>query len=307
MIADFFLFLLSLLVVIKSADWAIINGIRVARSLQLSSYLLGFVVVAMVSILPETFIAITSVLQGNPSFGLGTLFGGNVADLTLVFATVALMSWGGVKIDGAVLKNRAWYLLILALPIFLGLDGAYSRPEGILLIVVGVAFFVWTVRSEAHHTKLSPEPFSPRAVFLFVASMGLLLAGAYFTVAYGVSFAESIGVRPILVGLLFVALGTTLPELLFSVRAIQKENDGLAMGDILGTVIADATVVIGLIAVIEPFSFSQRIVYATGLSMLLAALVLFHTMRTNWVLSKKEALLLILFYLTFIAIELIVG
>jgi cation:H+ antiporter len=307
MVADFFLFLLSLLVVVRSADRAVIHGTRLARTLRLSSYLIGFIVVAVVSILPETFIAITSALQGNPSFGLGTLFGGNVADLTLVFATVALVSWGGVKIDGAVLKNRAWYLLILALPLLLGFDGAYSRAEGILLMVVGLAFFLWTARSDTHHTKLPFKPSPPGTIPRFLLSMALLLVGAHFTVVYGVSFADGIGVSPILVGLLFVALGTTLPELLFSIRAVQKKDGGLAMGDILGTVIADATVVIGLVAVIQPFSFDVRIVHATGLSMLLAALVLFHVMKTNRVLSKKEALLLILLYVGFVTVELIIG
>ena len=94
-----FLFLaLSLLLVIKSADYAIRYAARLALGMHLSKYTVGFTIVAAISVLPETFVSISSSLQNIPSFGLGTLFGSNVADLTLVFAMVVLIAGRNLNI-----------------------------------------------------------------------------------------------------------------------------------------------------------------------------------------------------------------
>jgi cation:H+ antiporter len=103
--------------------------------------------------------------------------------------------------------------------------------------------------------------------------------------------------------MLFVGLGTTLPELFFSIRAVKNNHESLAMGDILGTVITDATIVVGILALINPFFFSQRIVYVTGMFMVVAAVMLLYLMRTGKVLTKKEGLFLLFYYLIFVLIE----
>jgi len=92
MLLSFVLLIISLAVVIKSADLAIKYSTKLAESFHLSKYVVGFLIVSVISILPETFISITSAFEGIPAFGLGTLFGSNVADLTLVFVLVIFLS-----------------------------------------------------------------------------------------------------------------------------------------------------------------------------------------------------------------------
>ena len=89
---SFILSVVSLIFVIKSADYAVNYASKVAKGLRISNYMVGFLLIAVVCALPETFISITSALEGTPSLGLGTLFGSNVADLTLIFALVVLFS-----------------------------------------------------------------------------------------------------------------------------------------------------------------------------------------------------------------------
>jgi len=105
--------------------------------------------------------------------------------------------------------------------------------------------------------------------------------------------------------MLIVGLGTTIPEFFFSLKSARRQDDSLAIGDILGTVLADATVVVGILALLNPFFFPPRIIYVTGVFMLIASLVLFHFMRSGRTLSKKESYWLIIFWLIFVIVEFI--
>lgn len=297
--------IVSLAIVIKSADFAIKYSSNLAGFFRLPKYTVGFVIVAIISIMPETFIAINSALQGVPAFGLGTLFGSNVADLTLVFAIVIFAASREIKVGSRILDNNKWYPFLLALPILIGLDGHYSRVEGLILIIAGVWFFFQTLKKSR---KISSQPEMTgnhffKNFFFLILSMGVLLLGSYLTVRYGVAFAESIKISPVLIGMLVVGLGTTLPELFFSLRAVRQNGDNLALGDVLGTVISDATIAVGLMAMIRPFDFPVEIVYITAAFMFLASILLFAMMRSDRVLTKHEGLILFLFYVVFVLTE----
>jgi len=296
----------SLLLVIKSADYSIRFSSALARSFRIPTYSVGFFVVAVISILPETFISITAAFQGVPAFGLGTLFGSNVADLSLVLALVAVATAKGIRVSSNILEKNKWYPLLLALPIAIGLDGHYSRPEGFLLVLVGTLFYYWTLRREGNEAAERGTVHYRHMLYLGASMIGLLI-GSHLIVQYGVAFAESVRLSPILVGMLIVGLGTTLPELLFSLRAVRHRKHELALGDVLGTVISDATIVVGLLALINPFSFPQKIVYVTAGFMVVAGVVLFVQMRTGRILSKREAVGLIGFYVLFVLVEYLVN
>jgi len=307
MLVLFIFLILALALVIKSADFAIHYSTRLAESFKLSKYVVGFLIVAVISILPETFISVTSAIEGIPSFGLGTLFGSNVADLTLVFAIVVLFAGRSLKIETKIIKNRYLHIGIMFIPILLGLNGYYSRWEGIFLIIIGLAFYYYILKNDGYDIDVPREKFRITDLLFLLVSMGFLLLGSHLTVKFGVNFANALHVNPVLIGMFVVGLGTTLPELLFSIRAAKRNHDGLALGDILGTVIADATIVVGIVALISPFAFNSRIVYITGMFMLSGIILLFHLIKTGRVLTKKEALLLILFYLLFVSAELVMN
>ena len=104
-----------------------------------------------------------------------------------------------------------------------------------------------------------------------------------------------------------MSLGTTMPELFFAIHSVKKQDDSLAIGDLLGTVLADATIVIGILAVINPFSFPLKTVYVSGIFMVIASFILFKFMRSGKSLSKREGFLLFMFWLTFIIVEFLVN
>lgn len=310
---SFLLFFVSLFAVVKSAQIALRYAARLARAAKMTEYLIGFFVVAIISVFPETFISIMSALQNIPSFGLGTLFGSNVADLTLVFAVVALLSYKGIRVESRIIKEAPVYLGVISIPLLLGFDGVYSRLDGLVLVFLSALFYFITFKDNHRFfepVKIPAEIHPPRPVWhhvlYLVLSLAVLLAASYTTVKFGVRSAENLGINPILIGMLVVAVGTTMPELFFSIEATLKRHYNLGLGDILGTVVTDATAIVGIVSLVKPFSFNPNLVYVTGIFMLLSAALLFYFMKSGRRLSKGEALLLLFFYLVFIWVELAV-
>ncbi len=303
----FALLILSLYVVAQAAGFATKYAEKVAEGLHIPRYIVGFLLVSFISILPETFIAISSVLQDNPSFGVGTLLGSNVADLTIIFVILVFIAGkGGLKIEKTLLRKIAIYPLFLMIPILLGLDGKFSRAEGATLLLTGIIFSFFVFKRGVDVTSRSRDiRYHLRNAALLGGSMAMLLAGAHFTVNSAVALAVQLGVAPILVGVLVVSLGTTIPELFFGIKAVKAKNHGLAIGDILGSVLADATTVIGIVAIMSPFEFPERIAYTAGGFMVLASILLVILFRTGYRLHRRESLLLLGLWLIYILAELI--
>ncbi|MDD4412317.1 MAG: hypothetical protein PHR00_01590 [Patescibacteria group bacterium] len=303
MILNIFILALSLVVIIKGATLATKYAARLAESFHLSKYAVGFFIIAIISILPETFIAINSAIEGVPAFGLGILFGSNVADLTLVFTITLFFVGRGLKVENKILKNRKIYPLMLLLPLVLGLDGFYGRIDGLVLVIVGGLFYYTTLRGGVEIKLIGKKENRFKDLLGLLAGMIFLLAGSHFTISSTSALAINFGVNPIFIGMLIVSVGATMPELSFSIKSIKKKDDSLAIGDVLGTVLADATIVVGAIALISPFYFSRTIIFVSGIFMLLASILLYHFMYTGRVLSRKEAIYLFLFWLIFILTE----
>jgi cation:H+ antiporter len=308
MIENILIFAFSLVLIVKGATLATKYSAKLAEHLSISRYVIGFVIVAFISILPEAIISISSAMQGIPEFGLGTLFGSNIADLSLIFALLILLSGRGVRIESKVLKNVSLYPFFLLLPIILGLNGHYSRIDGAILVITGTLFYYLIFKNGTESSKVFKNGNGKyKSLFLLLFAMALLLIGAHFTVASATMLAEKLNITPILIGVIIVSLGTTMPEFLYSLKAIKQKEDSLAIGDILGSVLADATIVVGILALISPFFFPVKIVYITGAFMVAASLVLLKFMRSGRTISKKEGILLLALWLAYAVIELFVN
>jgi cation:H+ antiporter len=304
------LFLVSLAILLGCANYAIKYSSKIAKIFSLPEFIISFFIIAFISILPESTISIISAFNSQPELGLGTLLGSNVTDLTLVLGIAALFSLNKIKVKSKIIKNNIFYVLLLLFPIILGLDGEFSRVDGLILVLLGCIFLVkiYIDNSKTYkRTKGSKrEPFL-KVLFLLILSLGVLLTSAFFTVKFAVNFANDIKLPVILIGLTILAIGTCLPELVFSIKAIRKNHGELALGDIMGTVIIDATIILGIVAIISPFSYNLYNIYITGTIMFLAGVLVTIFMKTDKALSRLEGLLLILFYIAFIIVEFFVN
>lgn len=305
MIFNLFILIVSLFLLIKGATMSTKFAVKVAESFKISKYVVGFIIVAVISILPETLISINSAIEGVPSIGLGTLFGSNVADLTLVFALIIFITKKNIKVESKILKNNIIYPFVLLVPIILGMDGYYSRIEGFSLLIIGLIFYYFAFRNNDEPKVESVSKNDRRKyIFLLLLSMAILIIGSHFIVTSASSLAINIGVSPIIIGIFILGLGSVIPELLFSIKSVKRDDDSLAIGDLLGTVLADATIVVGILALISPFYFPIKIIYVTGVFMVVASFLLFYFMKSGKTLTRKESFILFVFWILFILVEL---
>ncbi len=297
--------LLALLAVARGARLIVKYAPPLAMLLGMSGFLTSFLVIGVISVFPEFAIALISSWKGVPTLGLGTLFGSNVADLTLVLGIAALFAGKGLAVKTDFLKDDLILIAPLILPVFLGIDGNFSRLDGILLITAGLLLFLFLYKRNRRHAlrevKFSTGMEMLQTVLLFLLGLAALLGGAYATVIVANRISGLLVLPEVLIGISFVTLGTLIPELTFAIKAAREKEGELVLGDILGIVITDITLVLGAMAFFSPFSFDPKLISVTGFAMVFAAIISLNFMKSDKLLSKNEGVVLIFLYIIFLA------
>ncbi len=309
MILTIIFFLISLIVLARSSQLAIRFASKLSKAANISEFIVSFFFIAFITVLPETTIGIISAIKEIPGLGAGTLIGSNVADLSLIFGVVVLASIKGLRLKNEDKKENFLYSVILLIPLLLSLDGNLSRIDGLILVFSGIYFYYRLIedfRLFGGNKKRNMKNILRYSLFLIFSLLFLILS-AYFTVKYGSELSKLIKIKPLILGSVVIALGTTLPELMFSLKSIRERHSELGIGDLFGTVLWDATLALGVIALINPFSFTKEIMIVPALFMFLASLVIDYLSRRDKVLSKKDGIYLILFYIVFLIVEFFVG
>jgi len=306
MLKEVLVFIIACIVLVKSAEFAVKASTHIARFFKLTEFVTSFILIAMVSSLPEGFISIISALKGEPGIGVGTLLGGNIADLTLILGLVALAGHP-IRIHSSIIKKDLYFAVLILLPILLGLNGIISRIDGAIMLFAGIGFMLVLLKERAYFHK----PFEMRdhwikQTAIFVVSITVMLISAYYIVQSTGSLAEELGIPTLLIGLVLVALGTTLPEFTFALQSVRKGHGDLAVGDLLGTVVVDACIIMGITALISPIAINIFMLSIIGIFTAFAVIFALLFMRTDGILTKNEALALVLFYVGFVVVQILI-
>lgn len=292
-----------------------------ARNSGLGAFGITAFILAISTSLPELIVSVVASMEGKTSIILGNIIGSNIADLSLVIGGAAILG-ATLKVSGTIL-SRDIYLTGTAgfLPLLLIADNTLSRADGIVLLViyiVMVATFLRTHQQSLASHALSISPFKRllltvtngnghHSVLKFVAGIALLLVSSHFIVQLATALALSTGLSTLFIGLFIVAIGTSLPELAFELKAISKGETKMALGDLLGSVVANSTLILGIAAIIRPLSLTHRglLPYAMAITAFTVIYFVFiYFVRTKKKLEWWEGLVLIILYIIFILTEL---
>jgi len=294
-------------IVVYGADEAIKRLLNLSKFFRISAFVTGVVIAGTLAVLPELSIGILSAIEGTSTFGLGLIFGANVADLTLVIGVVVLLA-GEQKITSGMLKSLKIAFIAVLLPVFLLLDGVISRLDGVLLVGAFVVYVFWLLRSAMGEKEVAERMRLSRTVgrlgvtvFLLVIGITVLFIGSELVTTSAQELSAALGLPLFLIGII-VAIGTCLPEMAFAVRASEKEGS-IGIGNILGNVLADSMLTIGIIAIINPIRI-PNMASPLGAGIFVAAAAVFVYMRSkDGVISKKDAMLLLAVYAVFIVLQ----
>ncbi len=304
LVFDILTFALASVVMVKAGSYAIKSLTAIGKNLNVGHFLISFFLVGLVGALPEGFVSIISAFQRVPNLGFGALIGSAIADLTLVTGIVAL-----VAVKTKVTKGftyELWLFALISLMLALGFDGALSRSDGAILMGGCLLFFFSILQQNHIVDKLvhSNKRHLYKNIALFLVSAALVFLSADYVVNSARKVAADFEFPLVVIGLVFIPLATTLPEAVFAISAARKKLADIAMGELFGVIIIDSTLLIGLIAVINPIATAPAELTKIAVFALTSVALGTYFIRGDRYLTWKEGIVLVFFYLIFVITEL---
>jgi len=301
----------GLAVLIKGADFLIDGSSSIAKKLKVPFIVIGLVVVAFGTSLPELVVNILASAQGATDLAIGNVIGSNISNILLILGVAAIIFPLTLK-TSTTWKEVPLSLLAIILVFVVAndvmLDNAnqniMGRIDGIVLMSFFLIFIYYTygvgkVKSteedgiKTYSTWLS--------IAMIIAGIGGLALGGKLAVDSAVNIARIIGISEAVIGLTIVAIGTSLPELAASAVAAFKKNPDIAVGNIVGSNIFNVFWVLGLSSIIRPLPFSidlnLSVIFAIGIT---AILFLFMFVGKRHILERWQGIGFVLLYVAYL-------
>ena len=285
MLGNIFEVIGGLALLIWGADRFVHGAAASARNLGIAPLLIGLTVVAFATSAPEILVSIVASLRGEPGIAFGNAIGSNIVNIGLVLGCVAIIR--PMELRSATLRREMPALLaVTLLTVSLFLDSYLSRIDGLVMLTGLVIVMIWLARlgmrsapsdpiKKDYEAEIPANVSMRNAIIWLLIGLGTLLAGAHLLVDGAVEIAVYIGVSDVVIGILLVALGTSMPELAVSLVSALKGEYGLAIGNIVGSNIFNLLAVIGVAATIAPSPMEPTVLSLHIFVMVAFTLVLF--------------------------------
>ena len=254
------------LIILCIGGYAIVSGgVSLAKRLKISSMIIGLTVVAYGTSTPELAAAILAALNSHTELILGNIIGSNISNVGMVIGISAIFA----PLLISKITVRKWIPIMIGvslLVIAMSYDGEISQIDGVILIAALIGFTIYTIKTVKTHTAASTENTDvehvegelflsrykietlPKAFALVGIGIVLLFLGGHFTVNGAVAVAESFGLSQLVIGVIIVGIGTSLPELITSVIAIARKQTDIGVGNIVGSNIYNILLILGIAA-----------------------------------------------------------
>jgi cation:H+ antiporter len=301
----------------QGGEWLVKGAARLANSFGASVLVIGLTVVAWATSAPELIVTMNAALQGSTEMALGNVIGSNIVNIGLCLGVMGLIF--PVKLSWQLIRREIPIMIAAAVLAFLlSADGVLNRIDGVLLVAcfLGFSLLIYVlVQQERRKVAAAMEEYEEdeglidekinRLFELGRLLIGLLLLGlgANLTVEGGAAIARSFGVSEFLIGLTLVALGTSLPEFTSSLIAASRRQNDIAIGNIIGSNIANVLGILGITAIVADIPVSADSLQVQ-MPLMLGFSLLALLLGMGGVIVRWKAALLLLAYCAFIGFSL---
>lgn len=291
---------ISFVLLAKCADWLVEGAIDIARYLKAPPILIGIVIVGIGTTAPELAVSVTAALEGSPEVALGNAVGSVIYDDGIALPLAALFAAQPIPIDRVVLRSAAFFLIVVDLVAwYMASDGTMARSEGGVLVGLFVCYLLysfWEQKRQPRPVESEVEEGSGRSLWavaaLFVGGLaGVVVSSDWIVLATPV-VAEAMGLPKVVIGLVVVALGTSIPEIATCIIAARKGQGGLAVGNILGADILNVCWIAGASALANPLVVKPEVVNFMFPWMIVIVLTMLGLMRVGHELSRWKGIVL---------------
>ena len=304
-----FIFLGFLLLVV-GGEFIVRSSVALSLKFNISKFVIGMTVVSFATSLPELIVSVNAALNNSPSIAINNVIGSNIANIGLVLGLISIL--GKITVDNYFYK-RDWpwmFFFSLLMWFFISQDNILQKYEGLILFLI-LIFFTITIIKKSNHLdfkgsiddELLKTSNFKIFVWLIISSITLYF-GSEFLVDGAVNLAKQISISEAVISVTIVAIGTSVPELAASLVAIAKKEEGISVGNLIGSNIFNIGSVLAITAMIKEIPIAEEIIQRDIIWMLIFALivvVLAVIPRKNY-LTGFKGFILFSMYLYFIYI-----
>lgn len=322
MIKAILLFVVGLVCLIKGGDWFVDGASGLARRFNLPELLIGATVVSIGTTLPEVMVSTMSALSGHGEIAYGNAIGSVICNTALIAAITIAVKPGPVDRRSLRVPVLFFYIAAAIYCVAAYVMGKFTRPMGIIMLSVFVAYMIFNVRAMKGATEPATEPSTEeeqseedlpisKIMILLVVGAVLIAIGADLLVDNGTLIAEGLGVPESVIALTFVALGTSLPELVTAITSLAKGHGSLSLGNIIGANVFNLVLVSGVSVTLAPFAVPQSaklwgvnasLIFEIPVMLLVMSILSLYALWKGR-LSRMQGIILLAIYCVFCAVQ----
>ncbi len=288
---------------IFGADFIIRDSERIALHFNIPHFVIGATLIGLGTSLPEMAASMMASADGKSEMAVANVIGSVTFNITLVLGLVFLIAKNMTPKRDLFRLDSAWIIMPPLMFILMTLDGEISRFDGLLFLLMMAAYLYFLFTTSADEFELDEdlekEKFNwSKSVVMLGAGFVLTIIGANYVVESGSNIARMFEVSEWIIGLFLIALGTSLPELVVSLVAIKKGNADMSVGNIIGSNVANFSMVLGGASMINPLSMSGAASF--DIYIMIAASIALFLILANKLYNKAGALFLLMILALFI-------
>lgn len=301
------LFLISIPIILKSSDIFIEGASRLAKRLGVSDFIIGITIVALGTSLPELASDSYASYIDHGDIAAGDIIGSNITNIALILGLTCV-------IKPLVIKHKEIYsgrihllILVLASSYIIAFSGL-GRIGGAAFIIAYIFYLKHSIETyrELGVETIGKDGLLKNALEVLAGLAGILI-GARLLVNSIIGFSISFGVSEYLLSLLLMSLGTSLPELFVSLTAARKGYMTMALGNIIGSNVANMLWIFGVAAVIRPLNLAPGLIFTQIIFMLLLSVLLIVFKGSEYVIDRREGLIFLGIYVVFVLVSIAIG
>jgi len=301
---DFVVFFVAMAALIYGADFIIKESERIALHFNISHFVIGATLVAFGTSLPEMAASMIASYHGKSDLAVANVVGSVSFNITLVLGTVFLIAKKMSPKRDLFAIDSAWILMPVIIFLLMSFDGSITRVEGFLFLFLMMAYIMFLFASSKKDLEIDEdlvkEKFNwVKTLALLIIGFVLTIGGANFVVESGSSIARMFGVSEWIIGLFLISLGTSLPELVVSLVAVKKGHADLSIGNIIGSNVANFSMVLGGASLLAPLSVSLED-NAFDIGIMVSASIALLLILANKLYNKAGAVFLLIILALFI-------
>ena len=304
---DIIVFAISIPVIIISSDIFTGGASKLAKMLGVSDFIIGITIVSLGTSLPELASNTYASYINHGQIVAGDIIGSNITNIALILGLTCIIKPLTIK-HTDIYSGKIHLLILVFASVFIIASGGIGRIGGIAFIILYLFYLRHSVSTyrELGTETIGKDGFINNIFKLLIGLTGILIGSRVFVNSV-IGLSESFGVSEYLIALLLMSIGTSLPELFVSVSAARKGYMTMALGNIIGSNVANILWIFGIAAVIRPIIISPERIIIQLLFMLFLSVLLIIFKKSGYVIDRREGVVFLGIYLVFVTVSILSG